>query len=140
MDLWVVGPEDAPDLTEVLALRHEVFVIGQNVPAELELDELDPVCDHAVATVDGQVVGTGRLLPEGVIGRMAVTETRRGQGIGAAVLRALEVRAGARGHQAVELHAQLHAARFYDRAGYQRVSEVYPEAGIEHVTMRKPLR
>lgn len=135
----MVGPVDPTELTEAFALRHEVFVIGQNVPVELELDELDPVCDHALATVEGQVVGTGRLLPAGVIGRMAVAESRRGQGIGAAVLSALEQQARARGHDVVELHAQLHAAGFYDRAGYERVSEVYLEAGIEHVTMRKRL-
>jgi predicted GNAT family N-acyltransferase len=100
---------------------------------------MDPACDHAIAVLDGQVVGTGRLLPAGVIGRMAVAETDRGAGIGAAVLAALEQRAAERGHTEVELHAQLHAAGFYDRAGYERVSDVYLEAGIEHVTMRKPL-
>jgi predicted GNAT family N-acyltransferase len=139
LSVSVVAPGEPADLAPVYALRHEVFVIGQNVPAELELDELDPQCDHAVASVDAEVVGTGRLLPSGVIGRMAVAEARRGQGIGAAVLSALEERARQRGHQTVELHAQLHAAGFYDQAGYERVSDVYLEAGIEHVTMRKRL-
>lgn len=135
----VVSPGEEADLSAVYALRYEVFVIGQNVPEELELDEIDPQCDHAVATIEGEVVGTGRLLPSGVIGRMAVVESRQRAGIGAAVLSALEDRARERGHPAVELHAQLHAAGFYDRAGYERVSEVYLEAGIEHVTMRKRL-
>jgi predicted GNAT family N-acyltransferase len=131
------GPQEP--LAAARALRHEVFVIGQNVPEELEIDEIDPACDHAVAIVDGQVVGTGRLLPNGVIGRMAVADSWRGQGVGAAVLDRLEEQARARGHAIVELHAQLHAAGFYDRAGYERVGDVYLEAGIEHVTMRKPL-
>lgn len=140
MIVRVIEPGNpAPELEQVHALRHEVFVIGQNVPAELEVDAIDPSCDHAVALVDGVVVGTGRLLPDGTVGRMAVAEANRGQGIGAAVLAALEEQAAARGHDTVELHAQLHAAGFYDRAGYQRVSDVYLEAGIEHVTMRKRL-
>lgn len=121
------------------ALRHEVFVVGQGVPADLELDELDRVCVHAVALRDGQVVGTGRLLPDATIGRMAVAEPVRGQGVGAAVLAQLEQCAADRGEAQVQLHAQLHAAGFYDRAGYERVGGVYLEAGIEHVTMTKRL-
>jgi predicted GNAT family N-acyltransferase len=127
------------DMPAVFALRHEVFVVGQDVPEELERDELDAVSDHAVAVVDDQVVGTGRLLPDGTIGRMAVSPAVRGQGIGAAVLTVLEERARERGLAAVELHAQVHALGFYDRYGYVPFTEVYLEAGIEHRSMRKEL-
>lgn len=129
----------AEDLPAVFALRHEVFVLGQGVPVELERDELDAVSDHAVAVVDGAVVGTGRLLPSGTIGRMAVAPAVRGQGIGTAVLAVLEDRARERGLPAVELHAQIHAVGFYDRYGYVPFTEVYLEAGIEHRSMRKVL-
>ncbi|MGZ6804586.1 MAG: GNAT family N-acetyltransferase, partial [Nocardioidaceae bacterium] len=88
---------------------------------------------------DGRVVGTGRLLPDGTIGRMAVAEQVRGQGIGAQVLARLEERARERGLPFVELHAQLHATGFYDKAGYVGFGEVYLEAGIEHRSMRKSL-
>jgi predicted GNAT family N-acyltransferase len=127
------------EMPAVFALRHEVFVVGQDVPEELERDELDAVSDHAVAVVDDQVVGTGRLLPDGTIGRMAVSSAVRGQGIGAAVLTVLEERARERGLAAVELHAQVHALGFYDRYGYVPFTEVYLEAGIEHRSMRKEL-
>ncbi|MCW2668823.1 MAG: acetyltransferase [Frankiales bacterium] len=129
----------AADMPAVFALRHEVFVVGQDVPEELERDELDAVSDHAVAVVDDQVVGTGRLLPDGTIGRMAVSPAVRGQGIGAAVLTVLEERARERGLAAIELHAQVHALGFYDRYGYVPFTEVYLEAGIEHRSMRKEL-
>lgn len=132
----LAGPLDLP---AVFALRHEVFVIGQDVPEALERDELDAASDHAVAESDGQVVGTGRLLPDGTIGRMAVTPAARGRGTGAAVLARLERRAAERGLAAVELHAQLHARGFYERAGYEAFGDVYLEAGIEHVSMRKLL-
>lgn len=132
----LAGPEDMP---AVFALRHEVFVVGQGVPEELELDEMDAVSDHAVAIVDGAVVGTGRLLPAGTIGRMAVASEVRGQGIGAAVLAVLEERARERGLEHVELHAQVHAVGFYDRYGYVPFTDVYLEAGIEHRSMRKEL-
>jgi predicted GNAT family N-acyltransferase len=127
------------DLEAVFALRHEVFVVGQGVPEELERDEMDGASDHAVALVDGVVLGTGRLLPDGSIGRMAVAPAARGLGLGAAVLARLEERARERGLPCVELHAQVHATGFYDRAGYLPYGEVYLEAGIEHRSMRKEL-
>lgn len=138
----------APDLPEVYALRHEVFVVGQAVPVELERDALDEVCLHAIARClpERRAVGTGRLVPPGgagataTIGRMAVAEGHRGQGIGAAVLALLEAAARERGWPQVELHAQLHAQGFYARLGWTPYGEVYREAGIEHVSMRKQLQ
>ncbi len=70
---------------------------------------------------------------------MAVSAAARGQGAGAAVLRCLERAAIRRGHPEVVLHAQTHAAGFYERAGYLPVGERFYEAGIEHQEMRKPL-
>lgn len=133
----LAGPADLPG---VFALRLEVFVLGQGVPEDLERDELDAISDHALAEVDGTVVGTGRLLPDGTIGRMAVAAASRGNGIGTAVLARLEERARERGLAVVELHAQLHACVFYERAGYVAFGDVYEEAGIDHRSMRKLLR
>jgi len=133
----LAGPADMP---AVYALRHRVFVVGQDVPEELERDELDEVADHAVALDGDELVGTGRLLPSGTIGRMAVAPDRRGEGIGAAVLAALEQRARERGYAEVSLHAQLHAVGFYGKAGYVPYTDVYLEAGIEHRSMNKELR
>lgn len=130
---------EAHDLPAVFALRHEVFVVGQDVPEDLERDEFDALSDHAVAELAGTVVGTGRLLPDGTIGRMAVAAQARGRGIGAQVLARLEERARVRRLDAVELHAQVHARTFYERAGYAAFGESYLEAGIEHVSMRKHL-
>ena len=138
----LAGPQDMP---AVFALRHEVFVLGQDVPEELERDELDDRVDHAVALVDGVLLATGRLIPpadpggSAVVGRMAVAEAARGRGLGAAVLDLLERTALERGWPAIELHAQVHATGFYERAGYAADGEVYLEAGIEHRTMRKRL-
>lgn len=133
-------PHDRPALH---ALRQEVFVVGQGVPEQIERDGLDAVATHAVAVQDGVVVGTGRLLPRAdgtaAVGRMAVAEAARNRGVGAAVLRLLERRATELGLTAVELHAQVPARRFYERAGYTAVGEVYLEAGLEHISMRKPL-
>jgi hypothetical protein len=121
-------------------VREEVFVREQGVQLALECDDLDPVSDHALA-VDpaGRAIGTGRLLPDGRIGRMAVLADARGQGVGAAILAALTERARARGMSEVLLSAQRHAAPFYARFGFVAEGETYFEAGIPHVRMRQRL-
>jgi predicted GNAT family N-acyltransferase len=133
----------AADWPDVAALRTRVFVEEQGVPAEVEQDEHDATAVHAlVEDEDGRVVATGRLLVRdgrAVIGRMAVDAAARGRGHGAAVLAELHRQAAVLGLPEVELHAQLTARGFYERAGYTAVGDVYEEAGIAHVTMRRPL-
>ncbi|MGY1593764.1 GNAT family N-acetyltransferase [Geodermatophilus sp. SYSU D00708] len=133
----------AADWPEVVALRTRVFVEEQGVPAEIEQDALDATAVHALVRDDaGRVVATGRLLTrEGraVIGRMAVDAPVRGRGHGAAVLAELHRQAVLRGLPEVELHAQVTARGFYERAGYTVVGDEYEEAGIAHVTMRRDL-
>jgi predicted GNAT family N-acyltransferase len=133
----------AAEWPEVAALRTRVFVEEQGVPAGIEQDAHDATAVHALArNEDGRVVATGRLLVRdgrGVIGRMAVDASARGRGHGADVLAELHRQAVALGLTEVELHAQLPARGFYERAGYTAVGDVYEEAGIAHVTMRRPL-
>ncbi len=118
------------------ALRIEVFVVEQGVPLELEWDEADEVSIHAVAyDDDGLPVATGRLLPDGHIGRMAVRKSSRGRGIGDAVLRALLDEAKRLNYRLLVLHAQTHAAGFYARHGFAREGEEFMEAGIPHFRM-----
>jgi predicted GNAT family N-acyltransferase len=119
------------------ALRQQVFVVEQGVPAELELDEMDAQSLHAIAYQDGVPVATGRLLPDGHIGRMAVRQDARGAGTGSLVLCALMDEARRRGDREVVLHAQLTARDFYARHGFEPEGEVFMDAGIEHIAMRR---
>lgn len=121
-------------------IRFTVFVEEQRVPVELELDEFDPLSCHAVAWVDGTPVGTGRLLPDGHIGRMAVRPAWRGRGVGAALLEALIDEAGRRGMGRLALNAQTHALGFYARFGFTPVGDVFDDAGLPHRTMVRDLR
>jgi predicted GNAT family N-acyltransferase len=119
------------------AIRFEVFVEEQKVPAELEMDHMDAVCLHAVAyDAAGTPVGTGRLLPDGHIGRMAVRRPGRGTGIGSALLLGLMAQARARGDRQVVLSSQTHAAPFYQRHGFVIEGEEFFEAGISHINMQ----
>ena len=118
-------------------IRFAVFVDEQKVPAEIELDEHDAACLHVVARSEGRAVGTGRLLPDGHIGRMAVLKASRRQGVGAAMLTVLIDAARARGDRAVALSAQTHALGFYRRFGFTNEGPEYIEAGIPHQAMRR---
>ena len=122
-------------------IRFDVFVDEQKVPADIELDDMDPHCVHAVAYDEaGQPLATGRLLPDGHIGRMAVRKAGRGRGVGGAVLQVLIAAARARGDAEVILNAQSHAEGFYQRYGFAREGEPFMEAGIPHITMRARLQ
>ncbi|MGH9651196.1 MAG: GNAT family N-acetyltransferase [Terriglobales bacterium] len=121
-------------------IRFAAFVEEQGVGKGIELDDRDAECVHAVAFDEaGKAVGTGRLLPDGHIGRMAVVKEWRRRGIGAELLQALVAEARKRGHAEVVVSAQLQAAEFYREQGFAAEGKVYPEAGILHQAMRKKL-
>ena len=138
----VAGPADRRAVAE---LRTRVFVDEQGVPPEIEQDDADAAAVHVISRADdGRVVATGRLLlapgsTTATIGRMAADAAVRGGGHGAAVLAELHRQAAARGIAEIELHAQVSARAFYERAGYLAVGDEYLEAGIAHITMRRVL-
>jgi predicted GNAT family N-acyltransferase len=119
-------------------LREKVFVQEQGVPPTLEMDEYDAVCQHAIAfDANGNPVGTGRLLPDGHIGRMAVSAGWRNLGIGRALLHALIETAENAGCSTQLLNAQTHAAGFYTHFGFVTEGPEFIEAGIAHCAMRR---
>ncbi len=130
----------ARDRELLRAVRLAVFVREQGVPENLEWDEYDALSTHVLAENEaGNAVGTGRLLPDGHIGRMAVLYEWRGRGIGDALLSWLEAQARHRGMGELLLHAQSHAVAFYARHGFECVGEEFTEAGIPHRLMRRRL-
>jgi len=92
---------------------------------------------HAVVYgEDNQPIATGRLLPDGHIGRMAVQKALRGTGIGRFLLTSLLHEAQRLGHTTLVLHAQTYAVGFYLRHGFQPEGSEFMEAGIPHMLMR----
>jgi len=130
---------------EAQRIRFAVFVEEQRVPPELEMDDQDAQSLHALAywtdadAAAGRAVGTGRLLPDGHIGRMAVLKDWRGRGAGRALLRALVDAARRRGDREVALNAQVQALEFYRAEGFVPEGAVFEEAGIDHQAMRMTL-
>ena len=131
----------AVDEAALGAIRHDVFVVEQQVPPALEWDGVDPACRHAIAEDrEGRAIGCGRLLPDGHIGRMAVRAEWRGRGVGAALLERLVALAREQGFARVALNAQTRAAGFYARYGFERCGPEFDEAGIPHCVMERRLR
>lgn len=130
---WAAARADAS------RIRLAVFVEEQGVPPEIEMDDNDATCVHALAYAGNRAVGTGRLLPDGHIGRMAVLRQSRALGVGGAILERLVAEALRRGMREVVLSAQTHAIGFYRRHGFTESGPVFEEAGIPHQEMRRAL-
>lgn len=129
-------------MEEAFALRHEVFVVEQGVPQELEVDNDDKIATHLVALSQGRVVGTLRVVLHGCaakIGRMAVSASWRNNGIGRDLMEFAAVTASREGVAEIILNAQVSARDFYARLGYVEEGALFDDAGIPHVLMRKHL-
>lgn len=125
-------------------IRTEVFIDEQRVPLEMEWDEADDGCLHAVAfNRIGQPVATGRLLPaqggSAKIGRVAVNKVLRGSGVGRRLMQALMDAASRRGDREIVLHAQRSAESFYRSLGFTARGAEFEEAGIPHIEMTRSL-
>lgn len=136
-----IAPTD--DLATCLALRWTVFVEEQKVPEDEEVDDLEDVSQHFLATWAGEPAGTARLTIEGdtaKIGRVCVLPQHRGTGLGAALIRAtLEAARTLPGVQRAKLGAQVQAIGFYERLGFRAIGPVYDDAGIDHRDMVRDL-
>lgn len=139
----VVVADTDRERADALAVRHTVFVEGQGIDEDRELDGLDDESVHVVAYDDGDPIGAARLRePEagtGKVERVAVREERRGEGWGRRVMETVHTEARDRGFTRLVLHAQTEVEAFYRRLGYRTVSDEFEEAGIPHVEMVRDL-
>lgn len=123
------------DNADLRRIREAVFIAEQSVPPELEWDGDDEDAIHFLALENGYPIGTARLLTDGQIGRVSVLRDWRGMNIGDALMRAVIAEAERRGLKEQRLTAQVHATKFYERLGFEVVSEEFLEAGLPHVDM-----
>ncbi|MFD0764141.1 GNAT family N-acetyltransferase [Mucilaginibacter lutimaris] len=124
------------DLEKAFAIRHEVFVTGQNCPAHLERANEDEA-HHFLAKVDGEPAGASRWrkTADGYkLERFAVLEKFRGLGVGQALVKAvLEDLPANAGY--VYLNSQTPAVSLYQRFGFKKVGPEFEEAGMMHYKM-----
>lgn len=125
----------------IRAVRTDVFVVEQQIPLELEYDDDDRHCTHAVAWVGTTPIGTARLdlKQNGRVGRVSVLRQFRRGGVGTRLMQALEQEARRHGLPKLWFHSQVSAVPFYQALGYQAYGEEYLEADIPHLSMEKLL-
>ena len=120
-------------------IRKAVFTFEQGIDEHLDLDGKDPEAIHVLVGSETKFVGTGRLLVDGHIGRLAVLKAYRGNAYGADALKALMQEARRIGINRVFLGAQAQALGFYLRLGFTEYDEPFLDAGIKHMHMEKTL-
>lgn len=128
-------------LEAIRSVRERVFIDEQHIDRDLEWDDRDPLCKHALVTIADEPVATGRidLQKNGKIGRVAVLAEYRRRGLGRRIMEALENFANQQGLEKIWFHAQQSAIPFYLQLGYQTVGDEFMEAEIPHIIMEKPV-
>ncbi|MGF1762694.1 GNAT family N-acetyltransferase [Aliivibrio kagoshimensis] len=127
------------EMSQIKKVRHTVFTQEQGVDGAIDFDGQDKLAIHILALKAEQVVGTGRMLEDGHIGRIAILKSARGEGLGAKVVQGLVDEAQKLDFTKVYLGSQLHAVDFYRKLGFSPYGEEYIEADIRHVSMQKRL-
>lgn len=131
------------ELYAILQLRSEVFVVEQHCYYQ-DVDDKDQKSFHLIGLKDGLLVAYSRLLPPGIsynepsIGRVVLRADARGTGIGKELMeeslnRCYELF----GKQPVKIGAQYHLKAFYESLGFVQCSDIYDDAGIDHIGMVK---
>jgi len=122
---------------QIRSLREDVFCKEQGVSQDLEFDGLDSAAIHSIVFDGGIVIGTGRMLSDGHIGRIAVKKQYRGKGIGKMIMQSLIDEAINMQFPEVWLSSQYHAKGFYEKLGFIEIGDIYLEANIDHIKMKK---
>jgi len=124
---------------DICQVRFKVFVDEQNVPEELEIDGYDDKATHVLILLNDKAIGTGRILADGHIGRVAVLKKYRGQGVGKLIMKKLIEWAQENQLKTLWLSSQWHARGFYIDLDFACIGERFEEAGIDHIKMIRKL-
>ena len=115
-----------------------MFVVEQNCPYQ-DLDDKDQSSYHLFLEDNGQIISVLRILPENIaykemaIGRLIVKKSYRGKGISRKMMVwAMEFITEDLGKEKIRLSGQAYLSDFYQSLGFEKVSEMYLEDGIEH--------
>ena len=126
------------ELYEILKARVDVFVVEQKCPYP-EIDDIDYVAEHLFYCADdGKILAYLRAywLEENIAKLGRVLTVNRGNGLGRAILKEgiryvrEEMKA-----QKIVIEAQSYALGFYEKEGFEVISEEFLEDGIPHRKM-----
>ena len=120
-------------------IRELVIILEQNIPEQDEWDDQDAISQHFVVYDRDQPVATARLLQNNSVGRVAVIQKYRGQGIGRMIMLDIIRYAQQQHRPFLKLSSQVHAVSFYEKLGFVTQGDPYDECGIPHIEMIMPL-
>ncbi len=124
-------------------IRRKVFIEEQNISEELEIDGKDPEAIHFLLKHFSQPIATARAreIENGVykIERVAVLKEFRTYGYGKLIMEKIEQALKTKGVKELVLNSQLYVSKFYEKLGYKSISDIFQEAEIEHIKMKKHL-
>lgn len=131
------------ELYAILQLRSEVFVVEQHCYYQ-DADGKDQQSYHLQGIKDGKLIAYSRLLPPGIsykdpsIGRVVLQAAARGAGMGKELMQESIAHCYKLwGKQSVKIGAQYHLKAFYESLGFTQCSDIYDDAGIDHIEMVK---
>ncbi|RLQ97155.1 GNAT family N-acetyltransferase [Falsibacillus albus] len=130
------------ELMQAFSVRRKVFIDEQKVPAEEEIDQFEQSCTHFLLLEDDNPIGAGRFRiidGKGKVERICVLNQFRGNGAGKLIMDKIEEYAKDGSVEYLKLNAQTHAIPFYERLGYEVISEEFLDAGIPHKSMQKQI-
>ncbi|MFC1234127.1 GNAT family N-acetyltransferase [Vibrio sp. F74] len=132
---------NTPDIiSKAHSIRHQVFIMEQDIPQELDHDGLDNISNHALVTDDDSLVATARLsvddVGHAVLARVAVIEQYRGSGVASKVVSALISYADQCGCVSIEIHAHEYLRRYYEKFGFTYVRDVEMVGDHQLIEMR----
>ena len=127
---------------EACYIREAVFVEEQGFTDEF--DKLDVGSAHYVLFVQDDPAAVCRTywdeeMRQYILGRVAVLEAYRRQGLGGAMVKAAEDYIREQGGKELHLHAQCRITAFYEAIGYTQYGPVEDDQGCPHIWMKKSL-
>lgn len=128
--------ESRIDMAASREIREEVFIVEQEVPADIEYDEFEGSSKHILAKIDGLSVGTARWRKTAQgqkLERFAVLKSARGKGVGEALVTFILDQIDE--SEVAYLNSQVSAIGFYSKFNFTEVGGIFYEAGIPHRKM-----
>lgn len=128
--------ENEKEMELCYQVRNTVFTLEQKFDEEIDKDEYDKQAIHIMAIYNGKCIGTARMFKKDdyyKVGRVCIISAYRNKNIGKGLMDNLALHSNIK----LRLSSQLHAKEFYEKCGYQAISDVYLEEGVKHILMEK---
>ncbi|MCC0648750.1 GNAT family N-acetyltransferase [Clostridioides sp. ZZV15-6598] len=129
---------------EIAKSRYEVFACEQKIFSLNDYDDIDKNSYHIFLEDNELICAYARIIPKKYssyndvsIGRVLVLSTHRKKGLAKQMMDCAIDFVKVNLHENnITLSAQAYIKNLYLSCGFKEVSEVYDEAGIEHIKMR----